>query len=207
MKMKSIYALLIGSLLTSACYAQEEEKDTENKKFFKKENLFTGGTLNVSFYRGTTALGISPFFGYSLNKYADVAASMSVNYISQRDYNVYGDKLRQTIYGPGAFVRIFPVKFLFAQGQYEHNFIKYKYIPASNSGQPNETFNLDANSFLVGGGFANGRGQGNSYYYISILWDVLKNKNSPYLDNLGRALPQIRAGYNIALFQGKRNNN
>ena len=205
MKMKSIYVFLVCSLPVLNSFAQESEKDkdTDTKKTFKKENLFTGGTLNVSFFNGTTALGISPFFGYSINKYVDVAASMSVNYISQRDYNSIGDKLRQTILGPGAFVRLFPVKFLFAQGQYEHNFIKYKYIPAGNTGQPKETYKLDVNSFLVGGGFAQGRGQSDSYYYISILWDVLKNKNSPYVDNIGRALPQIRAGYNIALFQSR----
>jgi hypothetical protein len=34
------------------------------------------------------------------------------------------------------------------------------------------------------------------------LFDVIKNINSPYTDNLGRATPIIRAGYNVALFQG-----
>ena len=44
----------------------------------------------------------------------------------------YGDKLRQTVYGPGAFVRLFPVNFLFASAQYEYNLIHLKYIPANN---------------------------------------------------------------------------
>jgi hypothetical protein len=200
--------LLLVSMISLHTFAQEEEKekeDTENK-LFKKENLFTGGTLNVSFFDGTTQLGITPYFGYSINKYVDVAISMNVNYISQRDYSYYGsgDKLRQTIYGPGAFVRLYPVRFLFAHAQFDYNFIRYKYIAPSNSGMPNERLNLHAPSFLVGGGFASGRGDGSkSFYYISILWDVAKNLNSPYVDVNGRALPQIRAGYNIALFQGR----
>jgi len=37
------------------------------------------------------------------------------------------------------------------------------------------------------------------------MWDVLKDENSPYTDNLNRAIPQIRAGFNIGLFQGRRN--
>ena len=207
MKMKSIYVFLVCSLPVLNSFAQEAEKDkdTDIKKTFKKENLFTGGTLNVSFFNGTTALGISPFFGYSINKYVDVAASMSVNYISQRDYNSIGDKLRQTILGPGAFVRLFPVKFLFAQAQYEHNFIKLKYIPASNGTYLPSTNKIDANSVLVGGGYTSGRGDGtNTFYYLSIMWDVSRVAESPYVDGLGRNFPIIKAGYNIGLFQGKR---
>jgi hypothetical protein len=206
MKMKYVYTLLICSLIVSASYAQDEEKETSNH-FFKKENLFTGGTLNASFFNGTTALGISPYFGYSLNKYIDLAVTGNINYVSERlyDYNgYYQGKTRETIYGPGAFVRLFPVKFLFLQGAYEHNFIKSKNIYPSNSGMPDDKYNFNANSLLVGAGYASGRGEGNNtYYYISISWDVLKDTNSPYLDNTKSALPQIRAGYNIALFQGK----
>ncbi len=207
MKMKKISLVILLVMFSVNLWAQDED---EKKSGFKKENLFTGGTLNVSFGNQVTALGISPFFGYSINKYIDVAASVGLNYISQRDYSFYNsnDKLRQTIYGPGAFVRVFPVKFLFAQAQYEFNFIKYKYIPPSNSGMPSEKYNMDAHSMLVGGGFASGRdGDNKSFYYISILWDVAKSVNSPYKDNLNRAIPVIRAGYNIALFQGRGNRN
>ncbi len=188
--------------MTYGSFAQKFADEQPEEKGFKKQNLFTGGSLNLSFGNQTTALGLSPYFGYSLNKYVDVAATLGWNYISQRD-NIYnGDKLRQTILGPGAFVRLYPVKFLFAHAQYEHNFIRYKYIPPSTSGQPSEVTHLNANSLLVGGGFASGRDNYNkSFYYISVLWDVGKESNSPYVDNLNRAVPLIRAGYNIALFQ------
>ena len=92
-------------------------------------------------------MGIGPYFGYSVNKYLDVAVSANVNYTSQRDYFVYGDKVRQTVYGPGAFVRVYPVRFIFAQAQFEHNFIRVKYIPAENSGYLQTTDRVDANSF------------------------------------------------------------
>ncbi len=141
----------------------------------------------------------------SINKYLDVAFNPSINYISQRDYFQLDDRLRQTIYGPGAFLRVYPFPFIFAQGQYEFNLIRYKLIPPPNSGNPNERLKLDAHSFLVGGGFAGGRNEDNkSFYYISVMWDVAKSMNSPYKDNLNRAVPVLRAGYNIALFQGRR---
>ena len=203
MKKIVIFFALLSSFY--AAKAQDEEKSSsEKKRGFKKENMFVGGNLGLGFSNSSTVLGISPYVGYSLNKYLDVAVSTNVSYTSVRDYNEYGDKIRQTIYGPGAFVRVFPFRFVFAQAQYEFNFIKYRYIPANNS----VTYtafrkNIDAGSLLIGGGYAGGReGVGSSFYYFSVMWDVAGNSYSPYVDELGRSLPIIRAGYNIALFQG-----
>jgi hypothetical protein len=140
-----------------------------------------------------------------LTRFIDVAVSANLNYTSQRDNTVFGDKLRQTLYGPGAFVRLFPIKFIFAQAQYEHNFIKLKYLPPSTSSQLPQKYSADANSLLVGGGYCSGRqGAGDTYYYFSVLWDVAGVANSPYVDGLNRAIPVIRAGLNIPLFQGRR---
>jgi hypothetical protein len=183
--------------------AQSKEKDT--KKKFDKENLFTGGSFALSLGSGRTAFGLNPHFGYSLNKWLDVAASLNFNYISQRDVYELNDKIRQTTFGPGAFVRIFPVKFLFAQVQYEHNFIKQKYIPAPTSYSNVWTEKIDANSLLVGAGYTSGRDEDrNTFYYFSIMFDVLGLYGSPYVDYLQRAEPVIKAGINIGLFQGKK---
>lgn len=204
--MKKIVIVLVLICGAYSSKAQEEERRNEKKTgWFNRENLFVGGDITLGFGNNYTALGASPYFGYSLNKYVDVAASFNYIYTSQRDYLIYGDKVRQTQFGPGAFVRLYPLKFLFAQAQFEHNFITAKYLPADNSGYLPSTQKIDANSLLVGAGYAGGREEDNkSFYYFSISWDVLRNKNSPYVDGLGRALPIIRAGYNIALFQGTR---
>lgn len=111
---KIMLAVLLFPLSLSS-HAQDE--DEAKSGGFKKENLFTGGNVNVSFFNGTTALGVSPYFGYNLTNWMDVAVSLNFNYVSQRDTYIPGDKLRQTVIGPGTFVRIFPVKFLFAQAQ------------------------------------------------------------------------------------------
>jgi hypothetical protein len=201
--------LVIVLVLLSGYYiskAQDEGNHAKEKKGgFSADNLFVGGDITLGFSNSYTALGASPYFGYSVNKYLDVAVSFNYIYTSQRDVLVYGDKARQTQFGPGAFVRLYPLKFLFAQAQFEHNFIKVKYMPVDNSGYLPSTDRIDANSLLVGAGYAGGREEDNkSFYYFSISWDVLRNKNSPYVDGLGRAVPIIRAGYNIALFQGAR---
>ena len=202
-RMKRTIMILFLFMMVTTAMAQDDKEVQHHQ--FKKENLFAGGSLTASFFSGTTVLGVSPYFGYSLNKYVDVAAAFNFNYTSQRDYFEYGDKARQTVYGAGSFVRLFPVNFLFAQAQYEHNFIKVKYLPASNGTYAPYTKNVDANSFLVGAGYTNGRDQdSHSYFYFSILWDIAGVAQSPYVDGLGRSFPVIRAGYNIGLFQGRR---
>ena len=70
-------------------------------------------------------------------------------------------------------------------------------------GITNDITYFKASSFLIGPGYASGRDESKSFYYISVLFDVAKNINSPYVDAQGRISPIIRAGYNIALFQGK----
>jgi hypothetical protein len=196
--------ILLLSLTLMVLVANAQESDEEQGKGFKKENLFTGGNIAFAVGSGRTAFGLSPHFGYSINKWLDAAVTVNFNYISQRDNIVVNDKIRQTTIGPGAFVRIFPVNFLFVQAQYEHNFIKQKYIPAPSSYYPSEKVKVGANSLLLGAGYASGRSAGNNnYYYFSIYFDVLKEKYSPYRDSYGRTEPIIRAGYNIALFQGR----
>ncbi len=203
--MKKLILFLSLSIFFVYSFAQSNDEKNNEKKGFKKEKLFTGGSANLGFSSLSTSLGITPQFGYSLTNWADAGITFNLNYTSQRDYQVYGDKLRQTVYGPGAFVRLFPVKFLFGTAQYEYNIIHLKYIPASNSGFAPAKNNLNASSLLVGGGYAGGRERGiNTYYFISVMWDILGDKNSPYIDGLGRSIPVIRAGYNIGLFQGRR---
>jgi hypothetical protein len=204
--MKKILMLcLVTVFILSYSDAQtiKEENEEQNKGGFKKENLFAGGNVAVGFGTGSFSFGLGPYIGYSFNKYIDVAVSLNYNYISQRDYYVEGDKLRNSVIGPGGFVRIYPVKFLFAHAQYEQNFLKAKYFPAPNSFYQLQEEKLSVGSLLVGPGFASGRDEDNkSFYYFSVLFDVAKNINSPYLDGSGRLNPIIRAGFNIALFQG-----
>jgi hypothetical protein len=201
--------VLILSLLSASLFSLAQ--DDEEKRPFK-ENLFTGGNVTVSFFNGTTILGASPIFGYKLANWVDAGIVTNFIYSGQRDYPRFNDKVRQTVYGGGVFTRLYPVNFLFIQGQLEHNFTRVKYIPPSSSYLPfNET--VDASSFLVGAGYTQGRTRdNNTFYYVSVLFDVMKNENSPYVDRVYneftgeysvRTVPIIRAGINIALFQGR----
>lgn len=195
-------------LLTLLCFpslfllAQEEEAKVEEKGF-KKENLFTGGSVALSFGRGTFLAGVNPVFGYSLNRWIDAGLAVNYVYTSQRGFQAFGDRVRQHLYGGGPFLRVFPVRFLFAQSQYEHNIIQQKYL--SGNGAAPEKFRASSNSLLVGAGYTSGRVPGGSFYYLGVFFDALKDENSPYRDPQGRAEPVFRAGFHVPLFGGRRN--
>ena len=212
---KSIFIVLCICIAVVSAYAQDEEKKEEKEGGFKKENLFTGGSVTLSFFNGQTVLGANPVFGYRLSDWADAGLAFNFVYNGSRDYYEFDDKMKQTLFGPGVFARLYPVKFLFVQGQFEHNFITQKYIPRAGSViYIRDKSKMDVSSLLLGAGFAQGREPGsNTFYYISLLFDVLKNFNSPYVnvnynpDNPAqqsvRMAPIIRAGINIGLFEGR----
>ena len=205
---KIIFAVLF---ITSVCtvFAQDEEKEKVKKEHaFKKENLFTGGSVTAAFYSGGTILGISPTFGYSINKIIDAGIVINFTYTGEKAYS--GDKYRQYVYGPGLFTRIYPIQEIFIQGTFEHNFTSVTHkLPY---GAPTEKYMTDANSLLVGAGYCSGReGVGSTFYYFSVMFDVTKDINSPYVEILQdgslRAQPILRAGVQVALFQGGGNGN
>jgi hypothetical protein len=181
----------------------QDSTESEVQRGFKKENLFTGGSISLSFFNNSFLVGGNPVFGYSLARWVDLGLVFNYNYTSFRDYYAVDDKLRQTVYGGGVFTRLFPVRFIFAQAQIEHNWTSQKYIPPYNGAK--ETDHFSSNSVLVGGGYTTGRDpdEKSTYGYLAILFDISKNKYSPYTDNLNRALPIIRAGIHIPLFQGR----
>ena len=199
MKRLSLFGLLL--LLFLAVGAQPGSK--HSKKDHLEKNLFTGGSLSLAFYNNTFMMGGSPVLGYSLTNWLDAGVVVNYTYTSYRDYNGrLNDKLRQTMIGGGAFARVYPVRFLFAQAQLEQNSIRQKYIPV---GGVIEKVSVSASSTLIGGGYTSGRQgrRGNPFFYLAVLFDVSGDVNSPYTDSYGRAIPNVRGGLQIPLFQGR----
>jgi hypothetical protein len=206
--MKNYILILVCLLSLGQILFAQNESETEG---FKKENFFVGGSISFAASGNTFGVGGNPEFGYSLTKWADVGIMANYNYTSYRQYNG-GDRLHQTIYGGGFYTRLFPIKFLFAQVQIEHNWINEKELYSSGGSYK---WNLSSNSFLVGAGYTTGKNpSGKSVYgYFSVLVDLLKEDNSPYVayeydPNTGinhkRMAPIIRAGFIVPLFQGHR---
>ncbi|MGC4231562.1 MAG: hypothetical protein QM594_00995 [Niabella sp.] len=219
-KVYCIVCVLLALMFVASVkvFAQDEEVKVRNanedpvpvENGFKKHNLFTGGNVTASFYTGGSLLGASPVLGYKLNDYFDAGVVINYVYNGSRDVYAYNDKLRQHVYGPGVFARAYPVSFLFAQAQLEQNFTNINYTSAG-SARPSAKYSANATSLLLGGGLATGRSKGSTtFFYFSIMADVLKNRNSPYVDvshdpNTGaeriKIVPVLRAGVSVGLFQ------
>lgn len=203
---KLVLFIALTTLVSSAFCQKEKDNEDEKKGGFKKENVFVGGSATLSFYSGGSVIGANPYIGYSINKFIDAAFVVNFTYTGERPYS--GEKIRQYVYGPGAFVRIYPIKMIFLHASYEHNFLSVKYIPPSGSGYSTQKFKEQSNSYLLGAGYCNGRqSKGDFFYYFSVMWDVKKDLYSPYTEQLQdgsiRAVPIIRAGIQLPIFQGK----
>lgn len=216
MQLKTFFIGIGLACLTTSAFAQDKTNTPEpEEKFFKLENLFTGGNVSLGFGGGSRinqfSAGVVPHFGYKFFNWLDAGISLNVN------YNQFKDKMssptykqNQTTFGPGVFTRIYPVNFIFAQAQFEHNFTTVK---EGYSGYPRQKFKADASSLLVGAGYAQGRESGNNtFFYLSLSVDVLKDINSPYVNVVynsltdryeARMAPIFRAGMNVALFQNR----
>jgi len=183
--MKKIVLLLsFLSLIISSAFAQEERE-----KGFKKEQLFLGTGINLGFFNGFI-LGVNPEVGYSLNRFIDVGVATNVNYITQNDmYSAV--TYRQFVVGGGPYVRVWPVNMIFLGGQFEYNNISYS---IKNNGAVSNKINYSAPSILVGGGYGN-RFVGQSQFYTSIMVDVLRDPQSPYVDTYGRLQPVFRTTF------------
>lgn len=200
-KIKLVLILLISG---TCVFAQDNEN--EELRGFRKDLLFSGGSISFGLGSNTFQIGANPVFGYSLAKWIDAGLVVNYNYASYRDIIMSNDKLRSTTYGGGAFTRLYPLRFLFAHVQFEHNFIKEKYIPSN--GGTNETNNVDANSLLAGVGLATERypGDGRPFFYLAVLFDVLNEDFSPYTRSDGTRIPILRAGIQVPLFQQRGRN-
>ncbi len=203
--MKKVFVLLFSYVITLNAFAQDNSEENSNKPHgFRKDNIFLGGSISLGFGSGSFGVGANPEIGYTIAQWLDAGLVFNVNYNSQKyDYNYdynYDGKFTSFNYGGGAFFRAYPVHFLFLQGQLEQNWIAYKDKNFGNGLSGKTT--VDAASFLGGVGYTQ-RDIGRSSFYTVLLFDLMRNKNSPYRDAYNDAIPIIRAGFNVYLHPSK----
>src|SRR3954467_2647088 len=93
---------------------------TAQEKGFQKDKLFTGGSISLGFSSNSFNAGGSPVLGYNLTNWLDAGISLNYNYTSFNHVYVTdpNDKIRLTDRGGGVFTKIYPVRFIFIQGQF-----------------------------------------------------------------------------------------
>jgi hypothetical protein len=198
---RKLFSLSLLTLFFITSHAQNENEENVDpmKGKFRRDNIFLGGSIGAGFTSGSFSIGANPEIGYTIAQWLDAGLVFNINYNSIRaDYN-YGYRQRSINYGGGPFFRIYPVRFLFLQGQLEQNWIAYN-IKNESTGVTGKT-TTKATSFLGGIGYTQ-RMVGQSSYYMVVMMDLMRDANSPYLDNTygnKRVIPIIRAGFNFYL--------
>lgn len=176
--------MLITSVVSFAQYKGEEEKE----RGFKREQLYIGTGLNVGFSQGWI-LGLNPEVGYSLNNFLDAGIATNINYITQNLGSGYSYKF--FAFGGGPYLRGWIINQFFVTGQYEFNRITEKYKDPYGTVRTTYT----SPSLLVGAGYGS-RQIGRSQFFTSIMVDVLRNPNSPYIDRqTSSMLPVFRTSF------------
>jgi len=200
MKNLRTFVAFILLAVSVSSFAQQNDVD-ERKGKFKKENIFLGSSLNLGLANRSFNLGLNPEIGYSITKWLDAGVALNINYFSQNASEFSSIRLRNFNYGGGTFLRIWPVSFLHIQVQPEFNWISssQKDVLTNQTGN----YNYNAGSLLVGVGYGT-RVLGSHYSYVTLMIDVLQNRNSPYRDQYNDPLPVFRAGFGIYLKPAKQ---
>ncbi|MBS1747541.1 MAG: hypothetical protein JST21_15350 [Bacteroidetes bacterium] len=195
-----IFSTLIFMAATSI-KAQSNDYSDNKSGGFKKENVFVGGSISLGFGSGSFGVGANPEIGYSVAQWLDAGIAANINYNSQRLYN-YGSsgyynagKASIFNYGAGVFARVYPLPFLFIQAQPEINWISIS--QKDNYGNKiKQTVNAPS---LIGALGYSQRVITQGSYFFMIGLDLINDKNSPYNDGYGHAMPIVRGGFDIYL--------
>jgi hypothetical protein len=172
--------LSVSSLLSHAQDSTMIRKNPLKPRFWDK--VYVGG--NVGFQFGTVTFAeVSPLIGYQFTP--KITAGIGVTY----QYYRYKDRffeLTTNVYGGRIFGRYFFTDFLFAHVEYEYlNLEAFDFYPLRRR--------VDVESVLVGGGYLQRFGSGNSGIFIMLLYNLTESAYTPYTN------PIIRIGVNIGL--------
>lgn len=187
---KGFVFLLVALFITTALQAQDKEEKETPKRGFQRDKLFVGGNFGLSF-GDYTFINISPQLGYRFTDLFAAGIGINAQHVSFKEWDYYGAyKQKQTIFGLNVFGRVYPIRQIMLQAQPEVN---YRFGKLIYEGPPKQVTRSDAvivPSLLLGGGavLPSGRGE----LLITVFYDVLQNKASPY----GRR-PIFNFGYNI----------
>lgn len=196
--MKKILAALL--LISTAAAAQQEQLPFE--RGFKKQNIFSGGSLNLGASSGSFTVGAIPEIGYSVAEWLDAGLVFNLNYQSFSARYNNGFKSNNFNYGAGGFVRLYPLRFLFFQAQPEHNWTTIRERDVYNTNTL-QVYHMQSTSFLTGVGYSS-RVIGQTNFYLLLMIDLMTDINSPYRNYGNQATPVVRTGFNFYLHPARK---
>ncbi|HEY9114916.1 MAG TPA: hypothetical protein VIN10_09445 [Bacteroidales bacterium] len=191
--MKTFYRLLIIGLILFffADITQAQYENTSNQvqqqqvvKKPKVNKWFAGGMLGAGFSSYSAYVSVEPLVGYNITPAFQVGARFTYIFNSYKIYNGFQDvTYNLNSYGVGIFTRYIIYKGIMAQVEYETlnlEYISYSY----------QELRMWVPSLFIGGGYIQSMG-GRGFASFAILWNVIENEYSPYVN------PLIRIGFGV----------
>ena len=200
MNNKYIYLILFALSNSFFLKAQEVVKTMPSMNV---NPLFIGGNLVIGGGSGSFQLGINPEMYKRINDYVDMGAATNLffqSYNPTLSNGLVGTSTRSFQLGVGAFTRIWPIDKFFIQIQPEYNYTWSRFKDRGTEGVnagASRSIRFGAESLIAGIGY--GSRSENGMTYFSVMFDLLKNSNSPYRDSYNRAEPIIRAGFTFPI--------
>lgn len=192
-----LFSVILLALAQQAAFAQETEEGPrtyqEPEKGFNPRNVMVGGSLGLAF-GDYTFVNVSPMVGYRFSRMFAAGVNINAQYSSGKSYGYNNNVIARnnyTMFGGGLWGRFYPLEMLFIHAQPEYNAISQKVTEYDPRREYKDRYG--AASLLLGGGYSQPIG-GNSAFTFMILYDVLQDKNTPYLNR-----PIFSAGVNLGL--------
>lgn len=212
--MKRIFFACILSVVSLSVFAQGEvysssgkpikkDRRTEREKGFDPTRLVFGGGLVFNIGGGVTDLGISPILGYKITDKFSAGIGLGYEYFKIKNFYEVSNPnnglleyypFKVSVYTGSVWARYLIWNNIFAQVEPQMIVFKssvpsydYSLVPAPLV-KKSEGFNVPR--LLVGGGVRQPLG-GRTALVVTLLYDVIRDKNSPYngLD--------VRFGFNV----------
>lgn len=173
------FVLRFWFLLIPALFPVNSVLAQNGRNFLDDQHkLVFGGSLGLQF-GSRSIVDVSPMAAYRITRRLMFGVNPTYKYYSYLPLNNY-KRYRSNVLGGGLFSRFYLMDQLYTHFEYE--FLHYRSYDGSSI-----QFN-DYKSILVGGGYMERIGS-NSYFTISILWNLNDTYNSIYSN------PIIRFGY------------
>jgi hypothetical protein len=159
------------------------EKISTPQKKTKKHNggFFFGGGLGGGYSTYSSYIQVTPIIGYRVTPKFYIGSRLTYMHQWYKDYN--NVKYNYNIFGGSLFFRYLFWKSLYAQAEYEILSVPDYYAADANT-------NRAVNSLFAGIGFLQPVG-GNAFFTVSVLYNFLEDKYSPY----GNPLVRIGFGF------------
>lgn len=134
-----------------------------------RDRIYFGGSVVFSVGGDVTHIGVYPMIGYKLRPKVSVGAELGYEHVSYDNFNQSADN-----YGGSVFTRyrVIPAMYLHA----EYQMVNYEVFTSSTTSDREWVPFL-----LLGGGVGKPVGQ-RMWAYVEVLFDVLRDNNSPYED-------------------------